>query len=90
MKYMDIFTDAVSYFTNIPPDFIKGYLKNYVGVSENNADLLNYIMDVEFPEIEAIVLLNDLKSGSLEATISFFNNSFQVIRNEEQRQAIVN
>jgi hypothetical protein len=90
MKYMDIFTDAVSYFTNIPPEFIKGYLKTYSIANGNKGDLLDYIMDIEFPEIEAIVLLHDLKSGDLESTIRFFNNSFDIIRTEELRQALVN
>ncbi len=90
MKYMDIFTNAISHFTSIPPDFVKGYLKTFTIAQGNKGELLNYIMQIDFPEIEASILLSDLKSGDLQTTIKFFNNSFDVIRQEEQRQALVN
>ena len=90
MKYMDIFTDAVSHFTRIPPDFIKGYLKSFAIDQGKQGDLLNYVMQIDFPEIEAAILLSDLKSGDLQSAIKFFGKSFDVIRQEEQRQALVN
>jgi hypothetical protein len=87
---MDIFTNAVSHFTCIPPDFIKGYLKSFTNKQGEQGELLNYIMQIDFPEIEAAILLSDLKSRDLQSTIKFFSNSFDAIRQEEQRQALVN
>jgi len=87
---MDIFSDAVSHFTDIPQEFIKKYINNLSRTNGKNGLLFDYIMDIDFPEIEALILLNDLKSGDLDSTIDFFNNSFEIIREEESRQAIAN
>ena len=90
MTYIDIFSDAVSHFTNIPQKFIKDYIKSFSRHNGRKGMLIDQIMNIEFPEIEAIVLLSDLKSGDLNNTLRFFNNSFDVIRQEEMRQALVN
>ena len=90
MKYVDIFSNAISHFTNIPEEFVRGYLENFVQSQGFNAELLDYILEIEFPEIEGAILLQDLKSGNLESTVNLFSNSFKVIQEEEQRQAMVN
>ncbi len=90
MTYLDIFSEAISHFTNIPKEFVVGYLKRYVETNDKDSELLDYILGIEFPEIEGAILLNDLKCGDLNTVISFFQKSFKVIKDEEQRQALVN
>jgi len=90
MTYMDIFTDAVSYFTDIPQEFIKTYIKKYIQSNSEQSVLLEEILNIDFPEVEGLILLSDLKSGDLKSTINFFNNSLNIIRKEENRMAMVN
>ena len=90
MKYVDIFSNAISHFTNIPEEFVRDYLENFVRSEGYDTELMNYILDIDFPEIEGAILLQDLKTGDLQSTIKFFSNSFNVIKEEEQRQAMVN
>ncbi|MFH1049928.1 MAG: hypothetical protein V1779_03240 [bacterium] len=90
MTYIDIFSDAVAHFTNIPQEYIKDYIKSFSRLHGRKGLLIDQLMNVEFPEIEALILLQDLKSGNLDNTLNFFNNSFDVIRQEELRQAMVN
>lgn len=90
MTYIDIFSGAVEHFTDIPQEFIIEYIKDYAIANGKKGQLLEYIMNIEFPEFEAIVLLNNLKSSNIESVMTFFNNSLDVIVKEECRQAIVN
>jgi hypothetical protein len=90
MTYIDIFSDAVSHFTNIPQDFVKDYIKSFSRLNGRKGVLIDEIMNIEFPEIEALILLSDLKSGDLKSTMNFLTNSFDVIRQEEIRQSMVN
>lgn len=90
MTYIDIFSDAISHFTNIPQDFVKDYIKSFSRLNGRKGALIDQIMSIDFPEVEALILLNDLKSGNLDNTLKFLMNSFDVIRQEESRQALVN
>jgi len=90
MTYIDIFSDAVSHFTNIPQEFVKDYIKSFSRLNGRKGVLIDEIMNVDFPEIEALILLSDLKSGDLNSTMNFLTNSFDVIRQEEIRQSMVN
>ena len=90
MKYVDIFTTAVEHFTDIPREFIKQYIERYSSQNGRKGELLKYVMQIEFPELEGTILLRDLKAGNLASTINFFNNSFNIIKQEEYRQTIVN
>lgn len=90
MTYIDIFSDAISHFTNIPQDFVKDYIKSFSRLNGKKGVLIDQIMNIDFPEVEALILLNDLKSGNLDNTLRFLMNSFDVIRQEEIRQSLVN
>ncbi|ROL60187.1 hypothetical protein D9V86_09690 [Bacteroidetes/Chlorobi group bacterium ChocPot_Mid] len=90
MTYIDIFSDAISHFTNIPQDFVKDYIKSFSRLNGKKGVLIDQIMSIDFPEVEAMILLNDLKSGNLDNTLRFLMNSFDVIRQEEIRQSLVN
>lgn len=90
MTYLDIFSEAISHFTDIPKEYVVGYLKRYIANNGEDSELLNYILGIEFPEIEGAILLNDLKCGDLNTVINFFQKSFKIIKDEERRQALVN
>jgi len=90
MTYLDIFSDAISYFTDIPKEFVEEFLIQYSEDDEEKAQLIDYIMQIEFPDSVGCMLLEGLKSKNLEDTIDFFNSSFKMIRQEEMRQSILN
>ncbi len=90
MKYKDIFSEAVSYFTDIPKDFVLSYFEKYEISNKNKEKLFRYVMDIDFPEREGNILLDDLKSKGLYETIGFFNRSFKLIKDETVRQASLN
>ncbi len=89
MKYIDILSESVSHFTDIPKDFVKEKFEKF----ESNKipkSLLVYIYQIEFPELEGEILLEDLKDKNLSDTIKFFIDSIKMIRQETERQARLN
>lgn len=91
MKYIDIMSNAISHFTEIPSDFVKNYINRLSDKKDDRSvRLLNSVMDVEFPEVEGNILLEDLKQKDLNDTIGFLMNSLNAYHKEIIRQSIVN
>lgn len=91
MKYIDIMSDAISHFTHIPKDYVKTYIRKLGCVNDDTSvQILESVMQVEFPNPEGETLLEDLKNKDLTDTITFLVNTLQIYRNEVIRQSIVN
>lgn len=88
--YLDIITDSISYFTEIPQEFIKMHFERMLDSGSKDTALLKSLMNVEFPENEGMVLANYLKSLELENTINYISNSMKLYNNEIVRQATYN
>lgn len=90
MTYLDIFSGAMSHFTNIPEDFIKSHLVNLESRDDKQSRLMKTLMNTWFPTTEGHQLLEHLKSKDLSETISFLIDSLNIQRNETIRQSILN
>ncbi len=88
--YLDIVSDSISHFTDIPPEFIKSRFEKLVDSSSRNGRLLKSLMKVEFPESEAMVLAGYLKSLTLENAIMYIGNSLKMYNDEMLSRSIFN
>ena len=89
MKYIDIISESISHFTDIPVEFVKTKF-NLFDQSHKDKELLDMVLAVDFPEREASILLDDLKKGSLKGTIAFLIESISILKKETEIQSIVN
>lgn len=90
ISYLDIISDSISHFTEIPQDFIKLHFERLMNSTNENTSLLWSMMKVEFPEKEGIILADYLKSLELVNTMQYISNSMKLYQNELYRQASYN
>ncbi len=90
MQYIDLISGALAYHINLPVEKVKDHFSKSLDSSDKSADLLRFVMSISFPTKEGNVMLEDLKSKSLQNTLEFMLQSLQQIKQETVRQSIVN
>lgn len=90
MKMIDIVSRSIEHFTNIPRDFVINHIHEYVENDPNNGSMFQNFMSVEIPQDEAVLLLHQLKGGTLQDTLNFIVSSVQVSKKDTMRQAMLN
>jgi hypothetical protein len=90
ISYLDIISESIAYFTEIPKDYIKLHFERLMNSTNEDTSLLWSMMKVEFPEKEGIILADYLKSLELVNTMQYISNSMKLYKNELYRQASYN
>jgi hypothetical protein len=90
MRYIDVLAGAFSHHTGLSEEKIRNYLWSRCKTDSSEAILLRSVLRSDLPEHTAIKLMNRLIKSDLEVTSLFLIKTLKEIRQETQRQSVLN
>lgn len=90
MTYLDILSDSISHFTEMPRNFVVDMIKEAMIRKEKGTDLLRTLMEVRLSEAEGRKIISKLKEKNLSNTISFIAGLMNHMKMETERQSMLN